>query len=80
MRWIHSKYGLLYRSISDSTLPCTYFTLSYCSKVDSGESQYYATGTDESTRYLLNNLCDFTEFREKNINNDRQFKSIRVAN
>ena len=75
-----SKYGLLYRSISESTLPCTYFTLSYCSKVDSAGSQYYVTGTDEYTRHLPNNLSDYTESREKNINNDRQFKSIRVAN
>ena len=66
-----SKYGLLYRSISESTLPRTYFTLSYCSKVDSGESQYYVTGTDEYTRRLPNNLSDYTKFKEKNINNDR---------
>ena len=66
-----SKYGLLYRSISESTLPRTYFTLSYCSKVDSGESQYYVTGTDEYTRCLPNNLSDYTKFKEKNINNDR---------
>ena len=78
IRWIPSKYGLLYRSISDITLPCTYFTLPYCSKLGSGESQYYVTVTDEYTRYLLYNLADYTEFREKNISNDRQFKSIRV--
>ena len=66
-----SKYGLLYRSISESTLPRTYFTLSYCSKVDSGESQYYVTGTDEYTRRLPNNLSDYTKFKEKNINKDR---------
>ena len=74
-----SKYGLLYRSISGSSLACTYFTIAYWIKLDSGESQYYVAVTDEYTRYLLYNLSNYTEFREKNISNDRQFKSIRVG-
>ena len=46
------KYGLLYRSLCDSSTSCTYFTLPYAGKPEeiAGEAaKFYVTGTDEYT-------------------------------
>ena len=47
-----AKYGILYRSISDSVVPYTYFTLPYAGKPDNPD-QYYVTGMDNYTKYLV---------------------------
>ena len=49
------------------SLPYTYFTLPYCRKPESEESQYYGTGSNKYIRYLVNNLPDYTEPRQYNI-------------
>ena len=41
-----AKYGILYRSISDSVVPYTYFTLSYAGKTEIEGSEFYVTGID----------------------------------
>ena len=41
-----AKYGILYRSISDSVVPYTYFTLSYAGKPEIEGSEFYVTGID----------------------------------
>ena len=51
------KYGLLYRSLCDSVVPYTYFTLPYGGKPDiinSDAGKYFVTGTDNYTIYLVN--------------------------
>ena len=50
----HAKYGLLYRGLWDAEVPYTYFTLPYNSKADSRDNEYYVTGSDEYTKYLVN--------------------------
>ena len=52
-----AKYGLLYRSLCDSTIPYTYFILPYAGKPNNfwanKASKYYVRGTDEYTKYLV---------------------------
>ena len=52
-----AKYGLLYRSLCDSTTTYTYFTLTYAGKPESSDgpaAKYYLTGTDDYPQYLVN--------------------------
>ena len=52
-----AKYGLLYRSLCDSTVTYTYFSLAYAGKpevVGGNGAKFYITGTDEYTKHLVN--------------------------
>ena len=52
-----SKYGLLYRSLCDGSLPYTYYSLPYAGKPENLNEnlykKYYVSGTDEYTKYLV---------------------------
>ena len=58
-----ARYGLLYRSISDSRVPYTYFTLAYAGKPESQPDQFYVTGTDNYTKYLVDSLKQYVQLR-----------------
>ena len=73
-----AKYGLLYRSISDSTIPYTYFTLPYAGKPEA-PNQYYVTGTDKYTEYLVESLKKQVDISGRNISMDRYFTSVSIA-
>ena len=62
-----AKYGLLYRSISDSVVPYTFFTLPYAGKPEIEGSEFYVTGTNEYGVYLADNLSSHV---------DRYFTSV----
>ena len=66
-----ARYGLLYRSISDSRVPYTYFTLAYAGKPESQPDQFYVTGTDNYTKYLVDSLKQYVQLRGRNISMDR---------
>ena len=58
-----AKYGLLYRSLCDSTVTYTYFSLAYACKpevIGGNGAEFYITGTDEYTKYLVNGLSCYT--------------------
>lgn len=77
-----AKYGLLYRSLCDSVVPYTYFTLPYAGKpneIDDEAAQYYVTGTDEYTKYLVRGFCKYNQITGCNISMDRFFTSIPIA-
>ena len=74
-----ARYGLLYRSISDSRVPYTYFTLAYAGKPESQPDQFYVTGTDNYTKYLVDSLKQYVQLRRRNIPMDRYFTSLPVA-
>ena len=74
-----ARYGLLYRSISDSRVPYTYFTLAYAGKPESQPDQFYVTGTDNYTKYLVDSLKQYVQLRGRNISMDRYFTSLPVA-
>ena len=57
----HAKYGLLYWSISDSVVPYTYFTLPYVGKPEIKGSEFYVTGTDEYSVYLVDKLSSHVD-------------------
>ena len=52
-----AKYGLLYRSLCDSSIPYTSYSLPYAGKpqrVEGPAAKYYFTETDEYSKYLIN--------------------------
>ena len=54
-----ANYGLLYRSLYDASVLYTYYSLPYGRKPEdlSGDaSKYYISGTDEYTKYLVNEV------------------------
>ena len=74
-----AKYGLLYRSLCDSTVTYTYFSLAYAGKqevVGGNGAKFYITGTDEYTKYLVNELSRYTSIQGCNISMDRYFTSV----
>ena len=77
-----AKYGLLYHSLCDASVPYTYFTLPYAGKPEEmcEESlKYYITGTDEYTKYLVNGFCNYNSILGCNISMDRYFTSVTIA-
>ena len=77
-----AKYGLLYRSLCDSSVSYTYYTLPYAGKPEenTGEPRkYYVTGTDEYTKYLVTEFNRFNSIMGCNISMDRYFTSVTLA-
>ena len=79
-----AKYGLLYRSLCDTTVPYTYFSLPYVGKQEvldkeNSATSYYVTGTDEYTKYLVNGFSTVANMSGCNISMDRYFTSVPLA-
>ena len=73
---------MLYRSLFDSTVTYTYFSLTYAGKpevVGGNEAKFCITGTDEYTKYLVNGLSRYTSIQGYNISMDRYFTSVFLA-
>ena len=74
-----AKYGLLYRSLCDSLISYTYYSLPYAGKPEKAEgstAKYYITGTDECSKYLNNELSVYCNVQGINIFMDRYSTSI----
>ena len=75
-----AKYGLFYRSLCDATVPYTYSTLPYVGKPEViGANDYYVTGCDEYTKWLVNNFQIYGTLQGRNISLDRYFTSVTLA-
>ncbi len=77
-----AKYGLLFRSLCDSTCQYTYFSLPYAGKPEEGANEYYVTKTDNYTKYLVENtirIAGTASLRGRNISLDRYFTSLTIA-
>ena len=77
-----AKYGLLYQSLCYSSIPYTYYSLPYAGKPEKVEGpavKYYITGTDEYSKYLINELYVYCNFQGINISMDRYFPSVSLA-
>ena len=77
-----TKYGMLYRSICDLLVQYANFTLPYAGKpedLSNEASKFYITGTDESSKYLVENLNRFNSIKGCNISMDRCFTSITLV-
>ena len=74
-----AKYGLLYRSFCDSSIPYTNYSLPYAGKPEKAEdpaAKYYIFGIDEYTKYLINELPVYCNHQGINISMDRYFTSV----
>ena len=79
-----AKYGLLYRLLCDAAVHYTYFSLPYSGKPEvlnkeNSATSYYVTGTDEYTKYLVNDFSTVTNMSGCNISMDRYFTSVPLA-
>ena len=77
-----AKYGLLYRSLCDSSIPYTYYSLPYTGKpekVESPGAKYYIIGTDEYSKYLIIELSVYYNLQAINLSMDRYFTSVPLA-
>ena len=73
------KCGLLYRSLYDAKVLYTYSTL-YAGKPEViGANDYYVTGCDEYTKWLVNNFQIYGTLQGRNISLDRYFTSVTLA-
>ena len=78
-----AKYGMFYHSLCDLPVQYTYFTLPYARKpedLNNEASKFYITGTDEYSRYLVENFNHFNSIKGCNISMDRYFTLITLAN
>ena len=58
-----AKYGLLFKSLCDSTTTYIYYTLPYAGKPEVAEgdaAKYYVTGTEAYTQYLVNEISNYS--------------------
>ena len=75
-----NRYGILYRSISDSRVPYTYYTLPYAGKPEEiTDDSEYVTGTDNYTKYLVEGLEQHVNLQGRNISMDRYFTSMTIS-
>ena len=77
-----ANYGLLFRSLCDSTAQYTYVSLPYAGKPTGTPDKYYVTGTDKYTEYLVNNAIELGGMdcvKGRNISLDRYFTSMSIA-
>ena len=66
----------------DWSVQYTYFTLPYAGKpedLNTEASKFYITGTDEYSKYLVENFNRFNSIKVCNISVDRYFTSITLA-
>ena len=77
-----AKYGLLFRSLCDSKVQYTYYSLPYAGKPEQLGSELYVKGTDNYTKYLTENSIQVGGkncLRGRNISLDGYFTSISIA-
>ena len=77
-----AKYGLLHQILCDSSIPYSYYSLPYAGKPEKLEgptARYYITGTDEYSKYLINELHVYCNQQGINISMDCYFTSISLA-
>ena len=77
-----AKHGLLYLSLCDSPTPYTYYSLPYAGKpekVEGPDAKYYITGTDEYSKYLIDELPVYCNLQGINISMNRYFTSVSLS-
>ena len=77
-----AKHGLLSRSLCDSPIPYTYYSLPYADKpekVEGPAAKYYITGTGEYSKYLINKLYVYCSSQGINISMNRYFTLVSLA-
>ena len=66
-----AKYGFLYRNLCDAKVPYTYSTQPYARKPEViGANDYYVTGCNEYTKWLVNNFQIYGTLQGRNISLD----------
>ena len=74
------KYGLLYLNLCNAKIRYTYSTVPYAGIPEViGANDYYITGCDEHTKWLVNNFQIYGTLQGRNISLDRYFTSVTLA-
>ena len=71
-----AKYGILYKSINSAAFPCTYQSHAYCGKTEGRLNEFYISGAENYTQYLLTELSGYHTIRGRNITMDRLYNSF----
>ena len=77
-----ANYGLLYPRLCDAKVPYIYIysTQPHDGKPEViGENDYYTTGCDEYTKWLVNNFQQYGTFQGQNISLHRYFTGVTLA-
>ena len=73
-------HSWIFQSLCDAKVPYMYSTLPYARKPEViGANDYYVTGCDEYTKWLVNNFQIYGTLQGRNISLDRYFTSVTLA-
>ena len=68
-----------YTEVFQTVVPYTYFTLPYAGKPEIEGSEFYVTGTDEYSVYLVDKLSSHVDITGRNMSMDCHFTSVTIA-
>ena len=77
-----AKYGLLYQTACNCSIPYTNYSLPFAGKLEKVEgpaAKYYIHGTDEYSKYLTSELSVYCNLQGINISMDHYFTSGSMA-
>ena len=77
-----ARYGVLFRSLNDSTYPYTYRCEIYAGKPLDGSGPHYIDPptTDNCVKKIINGVLPYANVRGRNVSMDRCYGSITIAN
>ena len=73
------KYGVNFKSVNDTDFPYTYVSHMYVTPPVDTPNQYYISGTDNYTKYLVAYLAERVVLSGRNLTMDRLYTSIEIA-
>jgi hypothetical protein len=73
------KYGVNFKSLNSVSYPYTYCSHVYAGKPVDTPNQFYLSGTDNYTKYLVDYLSERVVLSGRNLTMDRLYTSVDVA-
>ena len=73
------KYGVNFKSLNAVTYPYTYCSHVYAGKPVDTPNQFYLSGTDNYTKYLIDYLSERVVLSGRNLTMDRLYTSVDIA-
>ena len=74
------RFGLLLKSLNDTSFPHTYKDFPYAGKPGKGEGLYYISSTENYVCYLVDQTANDVKLQRQNISKDCLYTNISLAN